>query len=48
LNPMRKRLVKRPQDGRWLSYNNFSLDNATVAACPIQIDYVQLPLGYRA
>ena len=28
--------------------NNFALDNATVAACPIQIDHVRLPLGYRA
>jgi hypothetical protein len=24
------------------------LDKATVAARPIQIDYVQLPVGYRA
>ncbi len=30
---------------RWSSYNNFVLDKATVAACPIQIDYVRLPLG---
>jgi hypothetical protein len=33
---------------RWSSYNNFASDKATVAACPIQIDYVRLPLGYRA
>ena len=33
---------------RWSSYNNFALDRATVAACPIQIDYVRLSLGYRA
>jgi len=32
----------------WSSCNNFALDNATVAACPIQIDYVRLPLGYPA
>jgi len=32
----------------WSSYNNFALDKTTVVACPIQIDYVQLPLGYRA
>jgi hypothetical protein len=38
-------LVKRPEDGRWSSYNEFVLDKATVAACPIQIDYVRLPLG---
>jgi hypothetical protein len=30
---------------RWSSYNNFALDKATVAACPIQIAYVRLPLG---
>jgi hypothetical protein len=33
---------------RWSSYRNFALDKATVSACPIQIDYVRLPLGYRA
>jgi hypothetical protein len=32
----------------WSSYNNFAHDKATEAACPIQIDYVRLPLGYRA
>jgi len=47
LNPVRKELVKRPDDWRWSSYNNFALDKATVAACPIQIDYVRLPLGYQ-
>lgn len=46
MNPVRKGLVKRPQDWRWSSYNNFALDKATVAACPIQIDYVRLPEGY--
>jgi len=48
LNPVKKGLVKRQEDWRWSSYNNFALDKATVAACPIQIDYVRLPLGYRA
>jgi putative transposase len=48
LNPVRKGLVKRPEDWRWSSYSNFALDKATVVACPIQIDYVRLPLGYRA
>jgi hypothetical protein len=48
MNPVRKGLVKRPQDWRWSSYNNFALDKATIAACPIQIDYVRLPEGYRA
>jgi REP element-mobilizing transposase RayT len=42
LNPVRKRLVKRPQDWRWSSHYNFALDKAIVAACPIQIDYVRL------
>jgi len=34
LNPVRKGLVKRPENWRWSSYNNFALDQATVAACP--------------
>ncbi len=46
-NPVRKGLVTRPQDWRWSSYHNFALDKTTVAACPIQIDYVRLPEGYR-
>jgi hypothetical protein len=48
LNPVKKGLVKQREDCRWPSYNNFALDKATVGACPIQIDYVRLPLGYRA
>ena len=48
LDPVRKGLVKGPEDWRWSSYNNFALDKATVAACPIQIDDVRLPPGYRA
>ena len=48
LNPVRKGPVKGREDWRWSSHNNFALDKATVAACPIQIDYVRLPLGYRA
>lgn len=47
LNPVRRGLVKRPQDWRWSSCNNFSLDKAVAAACPIQIDYVRLPQWYR-
>jgi len=47
-NPVRKGLVTRPEDWRWSSCNNFALDKTTVAACPIQIDYIHLPLGYRA
>ena len=48
MNPVRKGLVKRPADWRWSSYNHFARNEATVAACPIQIDYVRLPLGYCA
>jgi hypothetical protein len=48
LNPVKKGLVKRPEDWRWSSYNNFVSDQAAVAACPIQIDYVRLLQGYRA
>jgi REP element-mobilizing transposase RayT len=47
LNPVRKGLVKRPQDWRWSSYNNFALDKAAVAACPIQIDHVRLPERFQ-
>ena len=47
-NPVRKQLVGRPKDWLWSSYINFALDEATVAGCPIRIDYIQLPDGYRA
>ena len=48
MNRMRKGLVKRPENRRWPSYNNFVLHEATVAARPIQTDRARLPLGYRA
>jgi len=48
LNPVRKGLVEQPEDWPWSSYNNFALDRGTVAGCPIQIDYLQLPEGYPA
>jgi hypothetical protein len=48
MKPVRKGLVKRTKDRRWSSYNSFALDKATMAACPIKIDDVRLPLGYRA
>ena len=48
LNPVKKGLAKRQEDWRWSSYNHFALHKATVAACPLQIDYVRLPLGYGA
>ena len=46
-NPVRKGLVEHPEQWHWSSANNFSLDKATIAGCPIQIDYVQLPDNYR-
>ena len=48
LNPVRKGLAGKPEEWRWSSYNNFALEKAVVAACPIQIDYLLLPEGYRA
>ncbi len=45
---LKKGLVKRPEEWRWSSYNNFALEKPTVPACPVQIDYVRLPPGYRA
>jgi hypothetical protein len=48
LNPVRKGLVKRPEEWRWSSYNNFSLDQAAVASCPIRVDDVLLSEHYRA
>ncbi len=47
LNPVRKGLVKRPEDWRWSSHNNFALDRAIVRECPIQIDYARLAEEYR-
>ena len=48
MNPVRKGLIEKPEQWRWSSYNNFSLDPSIVAACPIQVDYVHLPDNYRA
>ncbi len=47
LNPVQKSLVSRPEDWKWSSYNNFSLDKRVVVECPTRIDYVRLPEGYR-
>jgi len=47
LNPVRKQLVNRPEDWRWSSYNNYSLDCGVVESCPIRIDYVRLSEEYR-
>lgn len=46
-NPVRKGLVEHPEQWRWSSVNNFSLDKTVVASCPTQIDYIQLPDDYR-
>jgi len=48
LNPVCNGLVKQPEDWRRSSYNRFALDKPTIAACPIQTDYVRLPRGHRA
>lgn len=47
LNPVRKGLVSKPGEWRWSSYNNFALEHDVVQGCPIKIDYVRLPKGYR-
>lgn len=47
-NPFRKGLVLSPEDWRWSSCNNFSLNKSVITACPIQIDYVRLPDSHRA
>ena len=46
-NPVRRGLVAKPDEWPWSSYNNFALQKAAVGRCPIQIDYVRLPPGYR-
>ena len=47
LNPVRKALVDRPQEWRWSSCQNFSLEQSVRAACPIQIDDALLQDSYR-
>jgi putative transposase len=46
-NPVRSGLAATPEQWRWSSYRNFSLEESVRAACPIQIDYVSLPNSYR-
>ena len=46
-NPVKQGLVNRPENWRWSSFNNFSLDSSVVSNCPIQIDLVHLPDSYR-
>ncbi len=48
LNRVRKRLLARPEEWRWSSYNNFAMHKAVLAVCPVRVDYVHLPEGYRA
>ncbi len=45
MRPLRKVLVKRPQDGQGSTCNDFPWDKIMVTACPIQIDDLLLPLG---
>jgi REP element-mobilizing transposase RayT len=47
LNPVRKGLVRYPEDWRWSSYNNYGLDKGKIKLCPMQIDDVHLPESYR-
>ncbi len=47
LNPVHKGLANRPEEWRWSSYNNYAVEKEAVRNCPIQIDYVRLPEGYR-
>jgi len=46
-NPVRKGLVAKPEEWRWSSFRNFSPKESERAACPIEIDYVELPDSYR-
>ncbi len=46
-NPVRKGLVAKPEEWGWSSFRNFSLKKSQRAACPIEIDYVELPDSYR-
>lgn len=48
MNPVRKGLVSNPEQWRWSSCNNFSLDANVVKACPIDVDKIVLPDAYRA
>jgi putative transposase len=47
-NPVRRGLVGKPEEWRWSSCNNFSLDPTVIKTCPIRIDYVHLSGEYRA
>ncbi len=38
LNPVRKCLVKYPEDWKWSSHNSLSMDQSVVARCPIRVD----------
>ncbi len=40
LNPVKKRLVGRPEDWKWSSYNNYSLGARGVVKCPIAMDEI--------
>jgi putative transposase len=46
-NPVRRGLVKRPEEWRWSSWRNFAVEESGQQGCPIQIDYVSLSDSYR-
>ena len=46
-NPVRRGLAATPEQWRWSSCQNFSLEESVRAACPIRIEYVSLPNSYR-
>lgn len=46
-NPVRRGLAAKPEQWRWSSCQNFSLEKSVRASCPIQIDYVSLSNSYR-
>jgi hypothetical protein len=48
MNPVGKGLIEKPEQSRWSSYNNSSLDKSIIAASPIQIYYVHLSDSYHA
>ena len=47
LKRLRKGLVKRREDWRWSSYNNFAPDKGDRSYLRDLIDGARLPLGYR-
>ena len=48
LNPVRRGLVRAPEDWRWSSHNNYAADARMIEEAPIAIDYANLSDQYRA